>query len=95
MWLWLTLSPLQPKQLDAGQAGIGEFWRIGTGSDGRVIERSDGVARRFDIGIHPENAYPGSLGCVVLPLKRQVKALSTFLWGEKLAGCDRIEVIVV
>lgn len=93
----LFLTPSSIGQLPTG-AGIGEFYPIGGAINPRVIQ--GGVAqRRWDIGLHPENAYPGSAGCIVLrwdtPAWRiQVERLFIFL--RKLAKTQktmRLEVL--
>jgi hypothetical protein len=46
---------------------IGEFYQISnTPLNRRLIKNPKGPEFRQDIGLHPENAYPGSVGCIVL-----------------------------
>lgn len=58
-----------PKQLQHWPSGgeVGEFWPISNSEqDTSTIQ---GISRDFirkDIGLHPENQYKGSAGCIVL-----------------------------
>lgn len=62
--LWID-KPLQPWQ-DAGRSGIGHFLNISnTPTDRRGIYGDTGQVRK-DIGLHPENGWEGSAGCIVL-----------------------------
>jgi hypothetical protein len=63
--------------------GIGLFFPISTHPHNpQLIEQ--GANRRWHVGLHPENAYPGSAGCIVLlwdtpSRKRKVEALFQLL----------------
>lgn len=46
--------------------GIGEFWRISNHNDRTSIIGKESGQYRSAIGVHPENEYPGSAGCIVL-----------------------------
>lgn len=81
----LLLKPVNPGTWP-GKTGIGEFFPIFTSDhDKRVIfDPKDGSKRRIDVGLHPENAIPGSAGCIVLltdtpEKKSKVKELFSFL----------------
>jgi hypothetical protein len=63
--LWLD-SPLDIGKR-AGAKGIGEFYNISSTTDNRrIIANPGGIEKRWDIGLHAENSYPGSAGCIVL-----------------------------
>jgi len=62
--IWLK-KPQQFEQWPKA-SGIGEFWAISNSDDMRTIR---GISKDFirqDIGLHPENMYKGSAGCIVL-----------------------------
>lgn len=69
-WLWVGRGKdigVQP-----GRTGIGEFYPISSGDDprliinvGRPMPKKNRLFRQ-DIGLHPENALPGSAGCIVI-----------------------------
>jgi hypothetical protein len=62
-WL-ITKSPLQPGQFPVGSE-IGEFYRICSNiMNPRLI--TDGVNERWDVGLHPDNDIPSSIGCPAL-----------------------------
>lgn len=81
-----------PKQKDRwpGRTGIGEFWSISNQLDNpRLIRDKKTGLYRYDIGIHPENSFPGSAGCIVLVIdtkaqREQVIRLSN--WAESQIG---------
>ena len=82
-FLWL-----QPKDrgTEPGARGIGEFYPISNKQDNpRLISNRDREEQeRWDIGLHKENALPGSAGCIVLVTdrpsqKKEVAALFDFL----------------
>ena len=81
---YLHLSPVQNGEVFPTKAsGIGLFFPISTHpSNPDLIEQ--GKNRRWHVGLHPENAYPGSAGCIVLlwntpARKRKVEALFSLL----------------
>jgi len=63
LYIWLDWQ-LQSNEW-SGKKGIGEFWFVGTGEDRFKIIGKNGKSRR-NIGVHPENSFVGSLGCIVL-----------------------------
>ena len=78
--------------------GLGEFYPIGQAQNSRLITGPT-QQERWDIGLHPENAYPGSAGCIVLrwdtpALKIQVNRLFKFLGNlTKTQNAIRLEVL--
>jgi hypothetical protein len=46
--------------------GIGEFFPISSGENKNVIQGFTPDMQRVAIGLHRENQYPGSAGCIVL-----------------------------
>ena len=63
---YLHLNPIQNGEVFPKKAsGIGLFFPISTHPHNpHLIEQ--GHNRRWHVGLHPENAYPGSAGCIVL-----------------------------
>ncbi|MCS6267755.1 MAG: hypothetical protein H2174_09345 [Vampirovibrio sp.] len=81
---YLHLTPIENGEVFPKTAsGIGLFFPISTHPHNPdLIEQ--GKNRRWHMGLHPENAYPGSAGCIVLlwntPVRKaKVKALFTLL----------------
>lgn len=92
----LSGSPFQPKQYDAGRAGIGEFWRVGsTNQDPATTYSYRRNLKRLALGIHPENEYVGSRGCVVIKDRQDFVKLSDFLWMLKDAKIEEVELNVI
>lgn len=52
--------------LDEHYDGIGEFFSISTGENRNLIQGKLSGQARWNIGLHWENHYPGSAGCIVL-----------------------------
>lgn len=83
----LWLKSVNPGTFPTTPGGIGEFYPISNTSDRRVIaNKLDPNERRLDIGLHPENAYAGSAGCIVLLIdtpkrKKEVERLFAYLRG--------------
>ncbi|HWT40374.1 MAG TPA: hypothetical protein VN081_03870 [Dongiaceae bacterium] len=46
--------------------GIGEFFPISSGDNQRILQGGLPGQVRYDVGLHWENQFPGSWGCVVL-----------------------------
>lgn len=68
----------------AGHSGIGWFFPIASPGFQRKIEDPVTKLFRLDIGLHPENDFVGSAGCIVLlantgPRKNEVLRLFEFL----------------
>jgi hypothetical protein len=63
-YLWID-KPLQAWQ-SAGQSGIGHFLNISSGLDNRRLILGPNGEMRDLIGLHPENKWIGSAGCIVL-----------------------------
>lgn len=62
--LWLKSMHPHTK---AGAYGIGEFFQISSSPiDRRLIQGPRPDLIRQDIGLHAENQYPGSAGCIVI-----------------------------
>ena len=81
---YLHLTPIHNgDDFPTQTSGIGLFFPISTHQHNPdLIEQ--GRNRRWHVGLHPENAYPGSAGCIVLlwntPVRKaKVKALFTLL----------------
>ena len=61
----LYTAPLNKGQ-DAGATGIGEFYPIDNCGDRTSIWTANRRFRRLNIGLHEENKWRGSAGCVVI-----------------------------
>ena len=88
----LLLKPVAPETWP-NATGIGEFYPIFSQEPNHrlIVNKADSSLERVDIGLHPENALPGSAGCVVLLVdtperKATVAALFKFL---RLLGAIR------
>lgn len=89
----LWLQPIG-EGTEPGRSGVGEFYNISTGDDKRLIFETltDGRSVypkrvRQDIGLHADNSFPGSAGCIVLsidshPRREEVQRLWSFLKEE-------------
>ena len=83
--LWTdSIKPEKKASFD----GIGEFFPISNGDNKRLIQGT-GTAQRWDIGLHRENQYPGSAGCIVLldnrpDLDDKVTRLFAFLRSQEV-----------
>jgi len=74
---WLWLRPLNPGAAP-GATGIGEFYNISSNTnDVLTIVGGPGEVRRA-IGLHAENKYPGSAGCIVVVSLNQFASLSKY-----------------
>lgn len=60
----LWLNPLNKGQAP-GQTGVGEFFPISSSLENSSILECSNI-QRIGIGLHKENALPGSAGCIVL-----------------------------
>jgi hypothetical protein len=61
----LWLYPKQVGQLTPQGKEIGQFYPISSSlKSSRLL--TNGKNERWDIGLHPENAFAGSAGCIVL-----------------------------
>lgn len=59
----MSLSPYS-RGVAAGKTGIGQFYPIG--NDGGFYRIKEGLKQRTAIGLHEENQWEGSAGCVVI-----------------------------
>ncbi len=86
----LWLSPLDTGKF-ADYNGIGEFYPISNREGAkRVIWGKDGT--RQDIGLHPENKYPGSAGCIVLLVdtpERKQRVIELFEYLRELGKSQK------
>lgn len=70
-WHYLHLDPVHPGW-DVAKDGIGEFYPISSdpGNKRLICKKVNDLGlttqlERWDIGLHEENKYPGSAGCIV------------------------------
>lgn len=95
-WLWLDPIDAGP-DFPTTREGIGKFYNISNGSNRRLIVKAGNPSIfRSDIGLHPENALPGSAGCPVMRhetplLRQQVVTVFNTLEELKEAGLKRIQ----
>lgn len=81
--------------------GIGEFWRISTEGDRTSIVGKKAGQYRSAIGVHPENQFPGSAGCIVLvndtpEQKGEIIRLRQYLlYCRKEYKIDHIKLVVL
>lgn len=61
-WLWTNAN--LKTFLPTTKAGIGRFYPISTSESNPRKSIIFGM-NRWDLGLHPDNAYPGSAGCIV------------------------------
>lgn len=59
-------TSLSPKEFPKTPGGIGEFFSIGSETSKRIIIDKKSGKTRQDVGLHPENSFNGSAGCIVL-----------------------------
>lgn len=72
----LWLNPLNVGTR-AGARGIGQFYNISTEENPNVIEMNG--KQRLAIGLHEENALPGSAGCIVITVYDDFKDICEVL----------------
>jgi hypothetical protein len=93
-FLWCDYC-LQNGELNPTGSQIGEFWNISTGDKDRtLIQGAKLELRRLSIGLHNDNDYAGSAGCVVLPKTEAGRAayrtIRTVLLSLQKKGVKRI-----
>ncbi len=87
--LYIHLQPVEDPRGDFNNNGIGLFFPISDSTEQtKTIKGDDAREVRFDVGLHPENKWVGSAGCIVLvwdtPAKREVaEALMEWLQLQK------------
>lgn len=87
-WLWID-KPLQP-WASAGERGIGHFLNISSSRvNRRLIQGLNGQMRDL-IGLHPENKFAGSAGCIVLVESPQIWEMFRYLEELPDAGIKLI-----
>lgn len=92
--LWLWLQPVNPFT-KAGETGIGEFYPISSGENKRIIQGPRPELVRWDIGLHAENKWKGSAGCIVI-VDTEKAYREVFPWLRELGKTiEKIEVVVL
>lgn len=88
--LWTKRNYIkQYHDLDATGREVGRFYPISNNiEDHRVIRADYGTQYRLDIGIHDENDFPGSAGCIVVINNKDFRELV-----KKLEKLERITFI--
>jgi len=96
LYLWTSANLNGGKMFPTSREGIGRFYHISSGGNKQVISKpGTSMTYRVAIGIHPENGFKGSAGCVVLihdlPSQREnVKKLFAYLDGLAARGIKRV-----
>jgi hypothetical protein len=99
--LYLHLAPIVDKDGTFDLNGIGLFFPISDSVERTdIIRGNNSKENRWVIGLHPENKWVGSAGCIVLlwnnkPRKAKVEALFAWLLMQAKAGVKNIELEVV
>lgn len=87
--LYIHTTPVKDAKGDFNNDGIGLFFPISDSLTRKDIIRGlNPREERWHIGLHPENKYNGSAGCIVLlwnTVNRKKKVSSLFTWLECLA----------
>lgn len=99
----LWLEPRNPEMFPSKPNGIGRFWPISnTPGDMALTKNPLGAGMRRDLGLHPDNAFPGSAGCTVLRhdngvMRANVEALFQKLWEihQKLRAMGQEEAAII
>lgn len=64
--LWVDYS-LKPRIMPVGEETIGEFFNISSGDDrGVIVNPANSSQRRTAVGLHPENKWDGTAGCIAV-----------------------------
>lgn len=63
----------------AGRRGVGEFFPIDNQGDRYTIKSKNGNLVRTEVGLHEENDWYGSEGCLVVVVSHEWIALSDYL----------------
>lgn len=90
-WLW---THSLGRDTLAGATGIGEFFPISTGDEPAIIQ-GDGNRKREAVGLHGENQWPGSAGCIVIVRERDFLRVRDYLRQLNTVGIRRIPLIVL
>lgn len=98
--LYIHLRPVEDRRGDFNNDGIGLFFPISDSTEQtKTIKGDDAREVRFDIGLHPENRWVGSAGCIVLvwdtKAKKEVaEALLEWLQLQRKAvKCIELKVV--
>lgn len=95
LYLWLR-PRLKEGTILAPARGIGEFWPISSSPAGeRVIEAAETGQIREDIGLHDENYFEGSAGCIVIVSDKDFLALHAVLHELKNEGVVYLPLTVL
>lgn len=96
--LYLHTTPIKDPKGDFNNNGIGLFFPISDSLDQTLMIRGVNAGElREAIGLHPENRWVGSLGCIVVVWWRSKKRIEKlFDWLKSLAkqGVKAIELEV-
>jgi hypothetical protein len=87
--LYIHLKPVEDPRGDFNNNGIGLFFPISDSVEQRKTIKGYEVREvRFDMGLHPENKWVGSAGCIVLVwnTKERKEAVDALLEWLQLQG---------
>lgn len=87
---------LQPTNvgMKPGKTGMGEFFPIDSEGDAYTIKGKGKGQIREEIGLHAENAIPGSLGCVVVLNQGHFDQISEYLKTKAKDGIKKVSIEV-
>lgn len=89
--LWLDVQYQPNKWPWEDKNKIGEFWPISTDNSKRFIHSKDGNKIRDAIGLHVDNEYPGSAGCIVLQCNTLIQKVNILYLREYLKAIRKYE----
>lgn len=92
LWLWTHSINVGAKP---GKTGIGEFFFISSDPQNPLIIVDEKTAKnRSAVGLHAENALPGSAGCIVVVSQRDFDAIARLLHDLNAKGVKRMRLTV-
>lgn len=97
LYLWIDPKFIQQNgQLLAKGKEIGQFYPISSSETNRreIRNPQDLSQVRFDVGLHPENAFEGSAGCLVVVRQSDFKTIDTWLDSAFKDGADLLPLNV-
>ena len=95
--LWINPKFIQQNgDLIAEGKTIGQFYPVSSSEiDHRIIRNPSDLSQvRWDIGLHPENAFQGSAGCLVVVRQSDFKEIDTWLDNSFKDGADLLPLNV-
>jgi hypothetical protein len=97
LYLWINPKYIQQNgDLVAEGREIGQFYPISSSEfNHREIRNPEDPSQvRWDIGLHPDNAFRGSAGCVVIVRQSDFKAVDAWLDAAFKDGVEKVPFTV-